>query len=163
MSLYFRSRVGCVWVMITITAASFLTDARLVVAQGSIACEYGPTDYRRCCTESYRNMPGLGARARAEDIDACMNRGSRDRDSNRNADPDRGSRAAKSGDASPPATLRRVECGSPGCPGGCAGDEIAVSAFCRVGAFPSPSGDRDVQCETTSGAERPTALVCAKK
>src|ERR1700735_2181883 len=112
MSLYFRSRAGCVWVMITITAASFsfLNDPRPVLAQGGIVCEYGPAGYRRCCTESYRNRPNLAAEARADDIKACMNRGSRDRDSNRDADSDRGSRAAKGGDAPPAAaTLRRLE------------------------------------------------------
>ena len=158
------SRSGLCGVLIITAVAGFLADAGPAAAQGSIVCEFGSTRYRRCCTESYQRKPNLGARARADDIDACMSRGSRDRESGRDADSDRESRRGKTSDAVPAATaLRRIECGSRGCPEGCANDEIAVSAFCKVGEFPSPNGDRDVQCATTSGAERPTVLICAKR
>jgi len=41
-------------------------------AQGGIICSYGTKKYKECCHESYRHHPRLGARARADDIDACM-------------------------------------------------------------------------------------------
>lgn len=52
-----------------------LVDTRPALAQGGIVCQYGPASYRRCCTQSYASKPGLGSRARANDIDACMNKG----------------------------------------------------------------------------------------
>jgi hypothetical protein len=160
------SRSGFCGLLIMTAVAAFLADARPAAAQGGIVCEFGSTRYRRCCTESYDRRPNLGARARADDIDACMNRSSRDRDSGRDTgrDGDRESRRGKTTDTVPPATaLRRIDCGSRGCPEGCGPDEIAVSAFCKVGEFPSPNGERDVQCATTSGAERPTVLICGKR
>jgi hypothetical protein len=164
MTSYPRSQFCGLLFITAIAVAGFLAAAKTAVAQGGVACEFGPARYRHCCTESYRNRPNLGAHARADDIDACMHRGSRDREPDRDADSDRGSRAAsKSGDGLSATTVRRIECGSLGCPEGCATDEIAVSAFCKVGAFPSPSGDRDVQCVTTTSSERPTALICAKR
>lgn len=45
-------------------------------AQGGIVCAYGPASYRACCKQSYAANPKLGARARADDIDACMGKGS---------------------------------------------------------------------------------------
>jgi hypothetical protein len=57
--------------------AGLLSDARPAGAQGGIVCSYGPANYRRCCRESFAKAPRLGARARANDIDACMNAGRR--------------------------------------------------------------------------------------
>jgi hypothetical protein len=41
-------------------------------AQGSIVCDFGPKKYKNCCKQSYREHPKMGMRARANDIDACM-------------------------------------------------------------------------------------------
>ena len=41
-------------------------------AQGGIVCDFGPKKYKNCCKQSYREHPKLGARKRADDIDACM-------------------------------------------------------------------------------------------
>lgn len=162
MTLSSRTELCGLLITATVAVATVLADAGPAAAQGGIVCEFGSTRYRRCCTESYDRKPNLGARARADDIDACMSRSSRDRDSGR--DSDRESRRGKTSETVPPATaLRRIDCGSRGCPEGCANDEIAVSAFCKVGEFPSPNGERDVQCATTSGAERPTVLICGKR
>ncbi len=49
-----------------------LAAPRPAAAQGGIVCEYGPASYKRCCAESYKKKPSLGASARASDIDACM-------------------------------------------------------------------------------------------
>lgn len=43
-------------------------------AQGAV-CAYGPSDYRACCKQSYARNPRMSASARAEDIEACMDRG----------------------------------------------------------------------------------------
>ena len=43
-----------------------------VNAQGGIVCDFGPKKYKDCCRRSYREHPKLGARKRADDIDACM-------------------------------------------------------------------------------------------
>ncbi len=41
-------------------------------AQGGMVCDFGPKKYKECCRRSYREHPKLGARKRADDIDACM-------------------------------------------------------------------------------------------
>jgi hypothetical protein len=41
-------------------------------AQGGIVCAYGPKKYRDCCKQSFKEHRRLSARARARDIDACM-------------------------------------------------------------------------------------------
>jgi hypothetical protein len=43
-------------------------------AQGGVVCAFGPSDYRACCRQSYASHPHMSAGARADDIDACMNR-----------------------------------------------------------------------------------------
>jgi hypothetical protein len=49
-------------------------------AQGRIVCQFGSAKYQRCCRHSYREHAHLKARARADDIDACMSGRSSDRD-----------------------------------------------------------------------------------
>jgi hypothetical protein len=41
-------------------------------AQGGIVCAYGPKKYRDCCKQSFKEHRRLKARARARDIEACM-------------------------------------------------------------------------------------------
>lgn len=55
-------------------ATAFGGEISPASAQGGIACAYGPASYQRCCSESYRKSPRLGASARASAIDACMSR-----------------------------------------------------------------------------------------
>jgi hypothetical protein len=43
-------------------------------AQGGMVCDFGPKKYKDCCRQSYREHPKLGARKRADDIDACMDK-----------------------------------------------------------------------------------------
>jgi hypothetical protein len=62
-------------VAVPLAVAASLIDTRPAVAQGGIVCQYGPASYRRCCTQSYARKPSLAARARANDIDACMGKG----------------------------------------------------------------------------------------
>ncbi|HML14288.1 MAG TPA: hypothetical protein VK456_13350 [Xanthobacteraceae bacterium] len=141
---------------VAIVAADMASGIRTASAQGGIVCEYGTARYKRCCRESYRNNPDLGPRARARDIDACMSGSSSrepesgERKTSRTRD-DRGSASAG---------LRRLDCSADGCNGGCAEDEVVVSAFCPSGA-PTVDGDRDVKC--AEGRERPAVLVCAKR
>ncbi len=59
--------------------------------------------------------------------------------------------------------IRRIDCGSGGCPDGCATDELAVSAFCGANALPVLMGERDVQCSSNGAIARPAFLICAKK
>ncbi len=59
--------------------------------------------------------------------------------------------------------IRRVDCGSGGCPDGCAADEIAISAFCGANGVAALIGERDVQCSSNGAVARPTVLICAKK
>ena len=59
--------------------------------------------------------------------------------------------------------IRRIDCGSGGCPDGCAADEIAISAFCGANASPTLIGERDVQCSSNGATARPAVLICAKK
>jgi hypothetical protein len=141
---------------VAIMAADMASGIRTASAQGGIVCEYGTARYKRCCRESYRNNPDLGPRGRARDIDACMSR-----DSSR--EPESGERkTSRTKEDREPASagLRRVDCSADGCNGGCAADEVVVSAFCPSGA-PTLDGDRDVKC--AEGRERPAVLVCAKR
>ena len=62
-------------VAMPLAVAVSLIDTRPAVAQGGIVCQYGSASYRRCCAQSYARKPSLGARARANDIDACMGQG----------------------------------------------------------------------------------------
>ncbi len=59
--------------------------------------------------------------------------------------------------------IRRIDCGAGGCPDGCAGDEIAISAFCGANGQPTLIGERDVQCSSNGTVGRPAVLICAKK
>ena len=59
--------------------------------------------------------------------------------------------------------IRRIDCGSGGCPDGCATDEIAISAFCGANALPVLMGERDVQCSSNGAIARPAVLICAKR
>jgi len=145
-----------------ILCADMASEMRTASAQGGIVCEYGTARYKRCCRESYRNNPDLGPRGRARDIDACMNRGSSEEPerSERRKERDRDRERAKEDRGSASTALRRLDCRDDGCQGGCAEDEVAISAFCPAGA-PTADGDRDVKC--AEGRERPAVLVCAKR
>src|SRR5262249_16344450 len=59
--------------------------------------------------------------------------------------------------------IRRVDCGSGGCPDGCAADEIAISAFCGANGVATLVGARDVQCSSNGTVARPIVLICATK
>ncbi len=142
-----------------ILGADMTGAMRKASAQGGIVCEYGTARYKRCCRESYRNNPDLGPRGRARDIDACMNRGSSEQPERNERRKDR-ERANEDRGSAPTAALRRLDCTSDGCQGGCREDEVAISAFCPAGA-PTVDGDRDVKC--AEGRERPAVLVCAKR
>ena len=139
-------------------AAAMMLEVTPASAQGGIVCEYGTTQYKRCCRDSYRRKPDLGASARARDIDACMNGESREEPREKKADQrareDRGPTLGR---------LRRIDCSTDGCQDGCAADEVAISAFCAAGAQPAANGDRDVQCVGQSEGQRPAVLVCAKR
>jgi hypothetical protein len=141
---------------IAILGADMASGMRTASAQGGIVCQYGTGRYKRCCRESYRNNPDLGPRGRARDIDACMNRDS----SEQPEKSERRDQKARDDRGSAPAGLRRLDCSANGCQGGCANDEVAISAFCPSGA-PIADGDRDVKC--AEGRERPAVLVCAKR
>jgi hypothetical protein len=68
-------RVRCLIMAASVlAAATFFADAP-AAAQGGLACAYGPASYQRCCAQSYKKKPRLGASARASDIDACMSGG----------------------------------------------------------------------------------------
>ena len=149
--------------VVAIAGADLASGIGTASAQGGIVCDYGTARYKRCCRESYRNNPDLGPRTRARDIDACMS--GRDRDRDTSGEPERGERKTtrpKDDRAPAPAAagLRRLDCAADGCPGGCAGDEVVISAFCPSGA-PTVDGDRDVRC--AEGRERPAVLVCQKR
>jgi hypothetical protein len=148
---------------IAIVGAELASGIMTASAQGGIVCEYGTARYKRCCRESYRNNPDLGPRGRARDIDACMSGRERDR----SGEPERGERKTSPtkeerapAPAPAPAGLRRLDCSADGCTGGCAEDEVVISAFCPSGA-PTVDGDRDVKC--AMGRERPAVLVCQKR
>jgi hypothetical protein len=147
-----------------ILAAAAMEPVKPAAAQGGIVCEFGTAQYKRCCTESYRRRPNLGASARADDIDACVNRRSRE-EKPREEKPreDRGEKSARTEPAASATNIRRLDCGTGGCPEGCAPDEIAISAFCAANTFPTVNGDRDVQCSSSGNAQRPSVLICAKR
>lgn len=146
-------------------------------AQGGIACRYGPTKYRDCCRESYRNKPNLGARARAADIEACMEESGvlrskerSSRDSNEGQSDDDGEEPKSSKERpspkwnSPrPSWYRWLDCAAGECTDGCSTDEIVISAFCNVGLSPVLYGDGSLYCANASGkSELPVAIICAK-
>jgi hypothetical protein len=147
--------------MVTILGLDLASGTRTASAQGGIVCDYGTAQYKRCCRESYRNNPDLGPRGRARDIDACMSGRERDRSGEPEKSERKPSRAKEEpGPAPAPAGLRRLDCSADGCTGGCAEDEVVISAFCPSGA-PTVDGDRDVRC--AMGHERPAVLVCQKR
>jgi hypothetical protein len=140
-----------------IAAAMLVIQSAPASAQGNIACEFGSTRYKRCCAESYRRNPDLDVLARGRDIDRCIAR--------RGAPDDKPAAAEKPAPTPPPAptsAIRRIDCLPTGCDR-CQADEMAISAFCNVGAFPTMSRDGSVACSTSSGTEPPTVIMCAKK
>lgn len=60
---------------VALAGTAVFMETRPATAQGGIVCAYGPASYRRCCSQSYARKPGLGASARAHDIDACTSGG----------------------------------------------------------------------------------------
>lgn len=160
-------------------------------AQGGLVCNVGPADYRHCCRESFRRDPDLDVAGRAADIEACLNSGAGDKPAASRPDRDRGRPAArKSPDSSPPDSvapgsparpaspqpppvvlrgsstnpIRRIVCASEPCAKGCNADELAISAFCKIGRFPTLTPDEAVRCASPDGAtELPTVLFCAKR
>jgi hypothetical protein len=148
-------------------AIALIDDIRPAAAQGGIVCAYGTSQYRRCCRESYRNRPSLGASARAHDIDACMSGETRENKREEKREDRREEKAERpartDGGAAGLTRIRRLDCTADGCQEGCATDEVAISAFCGPTALPSPNGERDVQCLGQGNPERPTVLVCARK
>ena len=149
---------------IAIVGVDLASGIRTASAQGGIVCQYGTGKYKRCCRDSYDNNPNLGPRARARDIDACMSGRDRDRSEEPEKSERRTTRTKDERRAAPPPAadpgLRRLDCSGDGCSGGCAEDEVVISAFCPTGA-PTVDGDRDVRC--AAGRERPAVLVCAKR
>lgn len=137
-------------------AALLVVQPGGATAQGNIACDFGSTRYKRCCTESYRRSPNLDVLERGRDIDRCMNR------QDRPAAEKPASAPAAAPAAAPASVVRRVDCLPTGCDK-CQADEMAISAFCNVGAFPTISRDGAVTCSTSSGTEPPTVIMCAKK
>jgi len=127
-------------------------------AQSNIACEFGSTRYKRCCAESYRRNPNLDVLARGRDIDRCMARKTAPEDKPATSEKP----AAPSAPAAPVSAIRRIDCLPTGCER-CQADEMAISAFCNVGAFPTMARDGSVTCSTSSGTEPPTVIMCAKK
>lgn len=186
-----RPTVG-IGAMAVLTASVIAAvPSRPASAQGGLVCKVGPADYRRCCKESYRRNPELGVQARAEDIEVCLKRGKR---GERAAEPREGDqgRAAdgKPGEPAPPppppaappapapapqtppvvlrssgaSPIRRITCASEPCEKGCGADEMAISAFCNIGSFPTLTPDGAVRCATTeSSTELPIVLFCAKR
>lgn len=68
-------RYGSLALATVISGAAYVETSAPAAAQGGIVCEFGSSKYRRCCRQSYGRNPGIGARARADDIEACMDRG----------------------------------------------------------------------------------------
>ena len=137
-------------------------------ASAQTVCRYGPSNYRRCCTDSYRESPGLGARARAKDIDACMDDRRRPSDVTRQktTEPDKATDAAPAStrgaqESSP--VIRRLECASGKCEAGCATNEMAISAFCSPGGSPTMYGDGSIRCVNGADVAFPAVLFCARK
>jgi hypothetical protein len=153
-----------------IAAAALIEDSQLASAQDDIICKYGSARYRSCCTESLRRSPNLSARARANDIDACINRRSQNPPEEktppaetvpRKNPPAQPAASTDRGEAG--ARIRRIDCASGGCSVGCGSDEMAISAFCTVGSYPTINADQSVRCSNSAGVEWPTVLFCAKK
>jgi hypothetical protein len=71
-------RLGLIgaFALAVIVAVAAMDMTRPAAAQGGAVCTYGSASYRACCKQSYARHPRMGARARADDIDACMNKGS---------------------------------------------------------------------------------------
>jgi hypothetical protein len=162
------SRFGLITLVAgAVVAIATLDEIRSAAAQGGLVCAYGTSQYRRCCRESYRNKPSLGAASRARDIDACMNGETREEKREQKREEGREDKAERPTRTDPgPNTLtriRRLDCTADGCSDGCATDEVVISAFCGPTALPSPNGDRDVQCLGQGNPERPTVLVCARR
>jgi hypothetical protein len=68
-----RSRIGVCGTLCSVAVLILsLSTCETAFGQGGIGCRYGSIKYRDCCRESYRDKPKLSARARIEDIDACM-------------------------------------------------------------------------------------------
>ena len=148
---------------VLLAAAILSGESQPAEAQGSIVCDYGSAKYKRCCNESYRRTSNMGARARADDIDACMkdrDTDARDRPSDRRDSPASERRPRESSGGS---RIRRLDCASANCPEGCDNDEIAISGFCAIGASPTQDGDRKIFCATSDGSEWPKVLICAKR
>lgn len=163
-----RFGVLCMWIL---TVAFFSWLAPVGAASAQSICKQGPTKYRKCCRESYRNNPGLGARTRADDILECMER-SRSRRSDdvakgRSGDDER-RRAA--GTPPPkwnsprPTWYRRLDCAAGECSAGCSQNELAVSAFCSPGSSPTMYADGSIYCANAAGkTEWPTVIICGTK
>ena len=163
--------------LITLLAWTLLDHVVLpAAAQGGAVCDYGSAMYKRCCRESYGENPKLGARARSDDINACMKDRDPPRDqpaSRRDRNDDTDSKPSRQGSkrndapakgSGSGAGITRMDCASVSCTNGCDEEEIAISAFCNVGASPSPAGDRKILCATSgAGVEMPKVLICAKK
>lgn len=148
------------------------------LAQGGLICDVGPADYRRCCKESYARNPELGLRARAEEIEACLKGATREAPAAERRDSDRDRAEETPAEPSPPpqnppvvlrssvaSPIRRITCASEPCEKGCSADEMAISAFCSIGSFPTLAHDGAVRCATTVGSktEVPIVLFCAKR
>jgi hypothetical protein len=142
---------------VVLLGADMAGGMRPASAQGGIVCEYGTARYKRCCRESYRRNPDLGPGRRARDIDACVNRDTSEQPAEKS---ERREQRGRDDRGPPPAGFRRLDCSADGCRGGCAEDEVVISAFCPSGS-PTVDGDRDVRC--AEGRERPAVLVCAKR
>ena len=74
MRIFALRMAGLIAAAVLVAGAMIAGNAEPVAAQGGIVCEYGSAKYRHCCAESYGRHPRLGARARADEIDACVNR-----------------------------------------------------------------------------------------
>lgn len=156
---------------------------RSAFAQGGLVCNFGPADYRRCCKESYRRSPDLGVRERAEDIEACLKGSTAEEPAAEPGEDNRDSAAGrKPGESAPPpvaappqtppvvlrstgvSPIRRVDCTSESCEKGCSAAEMAISAFCKIGSFPTLTPEGAVRCASTGSASAmPIVLFCAKR
>jgi hypothetical protein len=184
-----RPTVGIGAMAVLIASVIAAVPSRPASAQGGLVCDVGPARYRRCCKESYRRSPELGVRARAKDIEACLKGGRREEPVTESHEGDRG-RAAdrKPGEPAPPpaappppappppqnppvvlrssgaSPIRRITCASEPCEKGCGADEMAISAFCNIGSFPTLTPEGAVRCATPeSSIELPIVLFCAKR
>jgi hypothetical protein len=159
MTRYWRSLLATTM----ISAAALAADLCPAAAQSSIACSFGPERYRDCCTDSYRQKPRLGARARADDIDACMNRPRQKAVEQKPRSQNPPTEKNLSVTETETGIIRRINCSGGACSTGCGSNEMPISAFCEVGFFPTPLAERSIQCFNGSQFETPTVLFCAKK